>query len=277
MISKKSKRLKSYKRLKNWLIVIPSRYASSRFPGKGLALLGGRSVVEWCYRAALSSGVGPVVIATEDRRVMKVIAAFGGRAMMTSRRCVSGSDRVYEASRRHGPTSYVFNLQGDLPLVKPSTLRKVAALLEKRRDADIVTAVIPLKDPKRIKDPNVVKAALCKDGRALYFSRAAIPFRRNGTPTPLYEQLGVYAFRRKALERFVKLPPSPLEKMESLEQLRAMEAGMKIYAAIVDDLPAAIDTPGDLKRTERLLHSIGRSAPRKENRGTRRLLTKLRG
>ncbi len=245
-----------YERLKKWLIVIPSRYASTRFPGKGLSLLGGRPVVEWCFRAARSSRLGPVVIATEDRRVMETVAGFGGQAMMTSRRCVSGSDRVFEASRRHGRTSYVFNLQGDLPLVKPSTLRKVAALLEKRPDADIATAVIALKDRRRIDDPNVVKAALCQDGRALYFSRAAIPFCRNGNPAALYEQLGVYAFRRKALERFVKLPPSPLEKTESLEQLRAMEAGMTIYAAVVDDRPASIDTPEDLRQTKRLLKRI---------------------
>jgi 3-deoxy-manno-octulosonate cytidylyltransferase (CMP-KDO synthetase) len=230
---------------------------STRFPGKVLAELGGRSIVEWCWRAAKDAKIGPVLVATEDERVARAVRAFGGVACLTSKTCASGTDRVWQAAKLFPhKVELILNLQGDQPLVDPKTLRDVVSVLKKRPAADIATAVMPLLDKSRVENPNVVKAALAKDGRALYFSRAPIPFPRNGTAPQRWEHMGIYGFRRAALERFVKLPPSPLEKTESLEQLRALEAGMSIFAAVVSDVPVAIDTPQDLALAERMLKKL---------------------
>mgnify|MGYP001604272788 CR=1 FL=1 len=234
------------------LVVIPARYGSTRFPGKVLALLAGRPVVEWCWRAAAAAGVGPVLVATEDERVRRAVAAFGGNCVMTPRACPSGSDRV-RAAARGLREPLVINLQGDMPFMKASTIRRVADILRHNARADMATAVTPLRDPRRSADPNAVKVALARDGRALYFSRAPIPYPRDGGAAPRFEHLGIYGFRRKALERFVSLRPTPLERCERLEQLRALEDGMTIYAAVVSETPVAIDTPADLGRAERLL------------------------
>jgi 3-deoxy-manno-octulosonate cytidylyltransferase (CMP-KDO synthetase) len=240
------------------LVVIPARLGSTRFPAKVLARLGGRSVVEWCWRAARASRVGPVVVAADDERVRRAVAAFGGLAVMTPVSCASGSDRVARAARgRREPL--VINLQGDMPFIKPSTLRRVAELLRRNPRADMATAVMPLRDQRREADPNVVKAALAGDGRALYFSRAPIPFARDGGKPRRFEHLGIYGFRRRCLERFVRLPATPLERCECLEQLRALEDGMSIYAAVVTEQPVAIDTPADLVRAERILRGMRRS------------------
>ena len=243
--------------MKDCLVVIPARHGSTRFPGKVLAQLDGRPIVEWCYRAAIAAEVGPVMVATENDLVRRVVAAFGGECVITSPDCASGTDRVFEAARRTR-TPFVINLQGDQPLIRPETIRKVAGILRDIRKADIATAVIALNDPSRLANPNVVKAALAGDGRALYFSRAPIPFARNGGPIGRFEHLGIYGFRREALERFVSLPPSALEKAESLEQLRALEAGMAIYAALVEDEPVAIDTPEDLELARKILRNAAR-------------------
>ncbi|OGS38787.1 MAG: 3-deoxy-D-manno-octulosonate cytidylyltransferase [Elusimicrobia bacterium RIFOXYA2_FULL_69_6] len=238
--------------MKDCLVVIPARLGSVRFPAKVLAPLGGRPVVEWCWRAARAAGVGPVLVATDDERVRRVVAGFGGEAVLTPRSCASGSDRVARAARgRREPL--IINLQGDMPFIKGSTVRAVAELLRRRPSADMATAVTPLAAGPREQDPNVVKAALACDGRALYFSRAAIPFPREGGPARRLEHLGIYGFRRRSLEHFVRLPPSRLERCECLEQLRALEDGMSIYAAVVSERPVAIDTPADLRRAERML------------------------
>lgn len=239
------------------LVVIPSRMGSTRFPGKVLAKLGGRSIVEWCWRAAKAAKIGPVLVATEAQEVVDAVRAFGGVACLTSAKCVSGSDRVFQAAKMFPHrVDFVLNLQGDQPLVEPKTLRAVLEVLIRHDDAQIATAVMDLKDENRAADPNVVKAALAKNGRALYFSRAPIPFPRNGTPARRFEHLGIYGFRRKSLERFVGLPQSALERVESLEQLRALEDGMSIFAAVVKDHPVAIDTPKDLRLAELLLRRM---------------------
>ncbi len=243
---------------KDCVIVIPSRMGSTRFPAKVLALLAGKPIVRWCWEAAVAADVGPVLVATENQKVVDAVKAFGGDAVMTSDQCQSGSDRVYEAAKKR-TEQIIINLQGDQPLIRAETIRAVAKVLEDNKKADIATAVMPLSAEtelpsaaRRIDNPNVVKAAMGKDGRCLYFSRSKIPFERN--PGARYwEHLGIYGYRLAALERFVKLPPSALEKTESLEQLRALEDGMAIFAAVVDDVPVAIDTPDDLKRAESLL------------------------
>ena len=232
------------------LIVVPSRLGAQRFPAKVLAKLGGKPIVQWCWEAAQAAG--ETVIATESPKVAEVVASFGGKAVLTPESCQSGTDRVYEAAK-NTDAELIINLQGDQPFIKPETVRSVIRLLEGERTVDISTAVMLLDDEERLKNPNVVKAVMNEQGRCLYFSRSPIPYRRFETTLRSYEHIGIYGFKRAALEKFVKLPPSPLELTEGLEQLRAMEAGMSIAAAIVAETPVAIDTPEDLVRAESLL------------------------
>jgi 3-deoxy-manno-octulosonate cytidylyltransferase (CMP-KDO synthetase) len=232
------------------LTVIPARLGSTRFPGKVLARLQGKSMVEWCWRAAKAAKLGPVLVATDNRLVADEVRKFGGDVVMTPASCPSGSDRVWLASRKRREAT-ILNYQGDMPLLKPSTLRSAARALTK--GIDIATAVIPLSDRKRRQDSNVVKAVLTKNGRCLYFSRSNVPFGRDGASVESFEHLGIYVFKRSALKRFVSLPPSKLEKTEKLEQLRALEDGMIIRAAIVDERPVAVDVPQDLVQAEKLL------------------------
>jgi 3-deoxy-manno-octulosonate cytidylyltransferase (CMP-KDO synthetase) len=227
--------------MKNCLTVIPARLGSTRFPRKVLARLGGRSMVEWCWRAAKAAGLGPVLVAVDSREVAAEVRRFGGEAIMTPPACPSGSDRVWLAAKgRREPV--ILNYQGDMPLLKPATLRATVKALS--RGTDIATSVIALDDGPRRANKNVVKAVLTENGRCLYFSRA---------PVSSWEHLGLYAYRRGALRRFVSLPPSPLEKSEKLEQLRALEDGMAIRAAVVDERPVAVDVPSDLKLAETML------------------------
>lgn len=244
------------------LVVIPARLASTRFPAKVLRELGGTPVVEWCRRAALKADVGPVAVATESPVVAGLIEGRGGIAVMTSPDCPSGTDRAHQAvrliERRLGRRfTRVINLQGDEPFIQASTIRRVADLL-RNPEADISTAVVPLADASRAAEPSMVKAVVAQGGRCLYFSRAPVPFAGASHPGAngqgsYFQHIGIYGFQRAALERFVRLPPSPLERRERLEQLRAMEAGMSIFAATVRDQTVAIDTPADLKRAAALL------------------------
>lgn len=223
------------------LTVIPARLGSTRFPRKVLARLGGRTMIEWCWRAAKAAKLGPVLVAVDSKEVAEEVERFGGDFVMTDPALPSGSDRVWAAARnRREPV--ILNFQGDMPLIKPSTLRATVKAL--KGGADIATSVIALGDDGRRADRNVVKAVLAKNGRCLYFSRA---------PVSSWEHLGLYAYRRTALKRFVSMPPSPLEKSEKLEQLRALEDGMTIRSAIVRERPVAVDVPSDLRRAEIML------------------------
>jgi 3-deoxy-manno-octulosonate cytidylyltransferase (CMP-KDO synthetase) len=220
------------------LTVIPARLGSTRFPRKVLAKLDGRTMIEWCWRAAKAAKLGPVLVAVDSREVADEVRRFGGEAVMTSPALPSGSDRVWAAAKgRREPI--ILNYQGDMPLLKPATLRATVRALS----ADISTPVIALSGPRQA-DRNVVKAVLAKDGRCLYFSRS---------PVSSWEHLGLYAYRREALKRFVSMPPSPLEKSEKLEQLRALEDGMVIDGVIVHERPVAVDVPSDLRRAETML------------------------
>jgi len=220
------------------LTVIPARLGSTRFPRKVLARLAGRTMIEWCWRAAKAAKLGPVLVAVDSREVADEVIRFGGDFVMTSPSLPSGSDRVWAAAKnRREPI--ILNYQGDMPLLKPSTLRATVKALK----SDISTSVIALSGARR-SDRNVVKAVLTKSGRCLYFSRA---------PVSAWEHLGLYAYRRAALKRFVSMPPSPLEKSEKLEQLRALEAGMLIDGVIVHERPVAVDVPSDLRRAETML------------------------
>ena len=238
------------------LVVIPARYGSTRFPGKVLAPLLGRPLLWWVHEAAVRARIGPVVVATEDRRVADAVRGFGGHAVMTPADLPSGTDRVHRVARR-STARWIVNLQGDEPLMDPATLRRLVALLKKDPRADIATAAFPIRDVRRLRDPNVVKVVLGARRAALYFSRSPIPyFERvspNGGSSAWLQHVGIYAFRRPALERFVRLPPSRLEKLERLEQLRALECGMRIVVAEVPGETVAVDTPADLRKAERLL------------------------
>ncbi len=223
------------------LTVIPARLGSTRFPRKVLARLAGRTMIEWCWRAAKAAKLGPVLVAVDSREVADEVRRFGGEFVTTSPSLPSGSDRVWAAAKgRREPV--ILNYQGDMPLLRPATLRATVGAL--RRGTDIATSVIGINDASRRGDRNVVKAVLAENGRCLYFSRA---------PVSDWEHLGLYAYRRAALRRFVSMPPSPLEKSEKLEQLRALENGMIIDGAIVHERPVAVDVPTDLRRAETML------------------------
>lgn len=223
------------------LTVIPARLGSTRFPRKVLAKLGGKTMLEWCWRAAKAAKLGPVLIAVDSKEVAAEVKRFGGESVMTSPSLPSGSDRVWAAAKNRREL-VILNYQGDMPLLKPETLRATARALT--RGTEIATSVIALADKKRQKNINVVKAVLTGSGRCLYFSRA---------PVSSWEHLGLYAYRRAALKRFVSLKPSPLEKSERLEQLRALEDGMTIRAAVVRERPVSVDVPADLRRAETML------------------------
>ncbi|MBI4351192.1 MAG: 3-deoxy-manno-octulosonate cytidylyltransferase [Elusimicrobia bacterium] len=234
---------------KNCLIVIPARYGSRRFPGKVLAPLAGKPVLQWCWEAAVKTGLGEVIIATEHGKVLRFARSIGARAVMTSPRCRSGTDRVHEAVRGT-KAKFVVNIQGDEPFMKASTLIKAFKKLKASPACDIGTACSRIEDRRDIGNPNCVKVAMNAGGRALYFSRSPIPFHHPLSELkgrPYYKHCGFYIFRRRALERFVKLKPSPLERLERLEQLRALENGMNIAVAEVPALGPAIDVPADIR------------------------------
>lgn len=238
--------------------IIPARMASSRLPGKPLADIAGEPMIVRVWRQAMAADLGPVVVACADADIADAVAARGGRTVITRADHPSGSDRVFEALEAVDPkgrAAMVINLQGDLPTIAPAMIRAVARPLEDPA-VDIATLVTPITDHHERSDPNVVKAVLSIEagagvGRALYFSRATVP----AGDGPLFHHIGIYAYRPNALARFVKLPPSPLERRERLEQLRALEAGMVIAAAIVDTVPLGVDTSQDLERARQVLRS----------------------
>ncbi len=203
----------------------------------------------------MAAEVGPVIVAAAEPEVAAAIEAVGGTAILTDPSLPSGSDRIYAALQQFdqaGAYDAVINLQGDIPGIEPAMLKAVLEPLE-AADIDIGTLATPFLSPEDAVDPNVPKPVLAgRPGepwrRALYFSRAAVPYDRDGDGEPFYQHIGIYAYRREALARFVALPPSPLEEREKLEQLRALEAGMNIGVALVDSMPLSVDTPADLQR-----------------------------
>ncbi len=243
------------------LIVIPARYGSSRLPGKMLKTIAGKTVIEHVYQACKKANVGEVLIATENQIVVDAVAKFGANAVLTSDQCQSGTDRIFEASKGR-PEQFIINVQGDEPFILPSTVAAIAQLLKEDPSCDISTAVAPTLEDAKIDNPNCVKAVLAKDGRALYFSRSRVPFKREITEqnknVPYWQHCGIYGYRRSALERFVSLPPSPLEKLEKLEQLRALEDGMIIKCVEIKAAGPAIDTADDLRRAEEYFKQINK-------------------
>ena len=232
------------------LVLIPARLSSTRLPRKPLADIHGAPMIVHVWRRAVEADVGEVVVAADDASIVEVVEAAGGRAVLTRPDHASGSDRIAEALARLDPErryDAVVNVQGDLPTIEPEAVRAAAALLAEPQ-VDIATLATPIRRAEERDDPNVVKAvgAVLSERRlrALYFTRATAPWGAG----ELLHHIGLYAYRREALERFVALPPSPLELRERLEQLRALEAGMRIDIALVDVAPLGVDTADDLER-----------------------------
>jgi 3-deoxy-manno-octulosonate cytidylyltransferase (CMP-KDO synthetase) len=241
-------------------VVIPARYAATRLPGKLLMPLGGRPIVQWVYEHARAAGARQVLIATDDERIRSAAQSFGAEALMTQANHASGTDRIAELARAGGwsAADIVVNVQGDEPLMPPALIRQVAQLLDAHRAAAIATLASPLTTLREFLDPNTVKVVSDTAGRALYFSRAPIPWSRDGASAGLDSQrelplarrhLGIYAYRVAPLLQLAALPVSPLERIEKLEQLRALEAGFDIRVAGACEPPGPdVNTLADLER-----------------------------
>lgn len=237
------------------LVIIPARMASARLPNKPLADIGGEPMVVRVARQAALADVGRVAVATDSREIAEAVEAAGFEAVMTRDDHQSGSDRVFEAATimdPEGRAQVILNVQGDIPAIEPESIRRAAVPLA-ASPADLATLAVVITEEAEKTNPNIVKVIGTPIGegllRALYFTRATAPYGEG----PLYHHIGLYAWRRSALQRFVTLKPSTLEKRESLEQLRALENGMRIDVAIVDSVPLGVDTPADLERARQIL------------------------
>jgi 3-deoxy-manno-octulosonate cytidylyltransferase (CMP-KDO synthetase) len=237
------------------LVLIPARMAATRLPGKPLLEMAGLPMIVHVLRRAEAAGIGRVAVATDSAEIAAVVTKHGGEAVMTRADHPSGSDRIFEALGvldPDGEVEIVINLQGDFPTISPDNIRDVLAPLTDP-EVDIATLAAEIHTEEEASNPNVVKAVgsmvSSRRMRALYFTRATAPHGEG----PRYHHIGLYAYRRAALERFVTLPPSPLERQEKLEQLRALEVGMRIDIGIVDTVPRGVDTPADLETTRQIL------------------------
>ena len=232
--------------------IIPARYASSRFPGKPLALINGKPMVQWVYERVQSSEVSKLAVATDDERIADCVRGFGGRVVMTSPDHASGTDRCGEAALAIQPADndVVINIQGDEPLISPKEIHLLASAFEDR-SVQIATLVNPFHDDALLQNPNVVKVVKAKNGNVLYFSRLPIPYLRGESavaPKNYYRHIGIYAYRYGVLRQIVQLPTSELENSEKLEQLRWLENGYTIRALECDYQGIGVDTPEDLAR-----------------------------
>ena len=240
--------------------IIPARYGSTRFPGKVLAELEGKPIIKWVYEKASASIADEVYVATDNEKVFSAVEAFGGKAVMTSPSHPSGTDRIREAATKVCPDAEIIvNVQGDEPLLPTSVIDKLISHMKSDGSIEMATVAVPSARSEIAGNPNIVKAVVDSRSFALYFSRASIPFlREGGADMPLYRHWGIYAYRRFTLDRFVSLPESALEKCEKLEQLRALENGIRIYVVIADCESIGVDTPEDLETVKKFLKSRGK-------------------
>jgi 3-deoxy-manno-octulosonate cytidylyltransferase (CMP-KDO synthetase) len=246
-------------------VIIPARFGSSRLPGKPLLMIGDRPMLQWVWQRAVDSGATTVLLATDDERIRAAALEFGADCLMTSPQHASGTDRIAEVVRARGIAAddIVVNLQGDEPTMPAEVISRVAQALHDTAGCDIATAVAPIESLLEFIDPNCVKALRGVDGRALYFSRAPVPWPRDSValdrPTSFagaWRHIGIYAYRVRSLLQFAAWPPSPLEITEKLEQLRALEHGMHIHlVALTESPPAGVDTPADLERVRTALRA----------------------
>ena len=234
--------------------IIPIRYASTRFPGKPLALIGGKPMIQHVYENTCKTpGLSRVIVATDDARIVKTVGDFGGEVVLTSKKHASGTDRVAEVARKL-KAEWVINVQGDLPFVRPQTILNSLRPLTRDRSIPMGTARTPIFQEEEWLNPNVVKVVTDARGFALYFSRAPIPHtRRAANGIWGYRHVGVYVYRREFLLKFSRMRPTLLERTEGLEQLRALSNGYRIRVADVDEPSVEVDTPEDLERAEAYL------------------------
>lgn len=237
--------------------VIPARYGAQRFPGKPLAMIAGKSLVQRVYeQAAKATRVDKVVVATEDTRVLEAVEAFGGDAMLTSAECATGTDRVAEVARQYD-CEFVLNIQGDEPLMRPEMIDQLVEGMQSDAGCVMGTLARKINAAEQLTNPNVVKVVIGVNGNALYFSRSQIPYVRDAADQfrggKFFKHLGIYAFRREFLLKFVQLPPSELEKTEKLEQLRALENGFAIKVLITPHDSIGVDRPEDVELVEEIL------------------------
>ena len=239
--------------------IIPARHASTRFPGKPLVVLAGKPMIQWVHeRASAAASLDEVVVATDDERIRRCVEGFGGRVVMTSPSCATGTDRAAEVARAHD-AKVIVNIQGDEPLLRPEAIDACVAALEAAPDAPMATLATPLLDEAAWLDASVVKVVVDAAGRALYFSRAPIPWQRDvspGVPRLARRHVGLYAYRSSFLAEFAAWPRAPLEECEGLEQLRALHHGVAITVAIADHDALAVDVPGDVPAVEARLRAL---------------------
>lgn len=237
-------------------IIIPARYGSTRLPGKPLIKINEKPIIQWVYeKASQSKYASTVIVATDDEKIAHAVRDFGGNVQMTSPDHQSGSDRIAEIVRNNPDIEIAVNVQGDEPLIKPESIDMAIKALVDDKNSDISTLIREIEDSEEAQNPNVVKAVIANDGSALYFSRSPIPYERNKNEAPTYAHIGLYAYKRDSLLKMTSLPQSTLEKAESLEQLRALQNGMKIKTAVVDYKPVGIDTEADLEEFKAILLS----------------------
>ena len=244
--------------------LIPARYGSTRFPGKPLALLAGKPMVQWVYeRASQAELLSEVIVATDDQRIFDAVQKFGGRVLMTRNDHPSGSDRIAEVAAT-SDAEIIVNIQGDEPLIEPAAIDLGVKILLDQPTAQVGTLVGPIRDAADLRNPNIVKVALAQDNTALYFSRLAIPFCRGARVDAewlqqhtYFKHIGLYIFRRDMLLQFVKWPPGVLERVENLEQLRLLEHGVKIHVAVTAYEARGVDTPEDLNVLKRDISASG--------------------
>jgi 3-deoxy-manno-octulosonate cytidylyltransferase (CMP-KDO synthetase) len=243
-------------------VVIPARYAATRFPGKPLFPLGGKPMIQHVWeRSARAKGIERVIVATEDSRIAEVCEGFGAECVMTSEKCRSGTDRVAEvAKKKLNGFTHVINVQGDEPLVDPGTITKLAKTMASSRSVEMITSASVFEPGDDVQNPNAVKVVTDLRGDALYFSRSCIPYVRNETKAlRFFRHQGIYGYTMGLLFRFVKWKPTLLEMAESLEQLRALENGVKIRVIEVKHLSVGVDTPADAEAIQRILDALIKS------------------
>ncbi|MCL2390922.1 MAG: 3-deoxy-manno-octulosonate cytidylyltransferase [Endomicrobia bacterium] len=236
-------------------VIIPSRYGSSRFPGKPLALIKGKPLIlRVLERVGKCKNTDFFAVATDDRRIFEAVKKFGYNAFMTPKNCKSGTDRIaFVASKFLKNYGIFINVQGDEPLIDPALIDKLSSEMKKNKKLEFITAAYPLKKDEDIKNPNIVKVVFDKVGYALYFSRFPVPYNRDSAKIKYYKHMGIYGYKKDFLTDFTKSRPSVLEKAECLEQLRALENGKKIKVVIAKKDSAGVDTPHDVLRVERML------------------------
>lgn len=234
-------------------IIIPARYGSSRLEGKPLIKVAGKPIIQWVYEKAMQAKEADmIIVATDDERIFNAVKEFGGNVEMTSVEHKCGSDRIKEVVTRHPEISFIVNLQGDEPLIKPESIDEVSKNVKFDDRADISTLIRKIT-PQEAENPNLVKCVIDNFGYALYFSRAKIPYERNTGKSDFYGHLGIYGYKRDALIKMTEMAQSSYEMSESLEQLRALQNGMKIKTSIVDFVPVGIDTQEDVEKFKEII------------------------